>query len=173
MKTVLLTSGPRGSGKSKYINEISRDCPELAVVSRDEILISLFGSTCLSPYEGGHHYAHNVMFGKVRECLSENHPAELILLDCWNGYSGQRRSMISKLREMGAEKVICLYFSITEDLCVELFKLKADVGGSLSENSIRSDHELYYHHARDIQDDGFDEIIIINSNQLRFAFTFK
>lgn len=167
MKTVILTSGPRGSGKSLYAETVRTHHPEITVVSRDQILIELFGSTSLNPYEGGHEYGFHTMLSMLREILSVDNPNTTILLDCWNGYSSDRIELIGKLRAMGADKVSCLQFLISADTCVEWFKKKPDNGGQ-PEYSIRNDHLHYYQKAATIEEDGFDEVFQINSNQLRF-----
>lgn len=168
MKTVYLTSGPRGAGKTTYAEAFIKEHPEVAFVSRDEILIFLFGKTSLSPYEGGHDQAHSYMLGMLRKYLSADHPAETILLDCWNGYASERQKLIEKLRIMGADKVVCLFFHIPEQLCVEWFSKKSDVGFTdmFFADSAKRNRNLFYHHARNIEDDGFDEIVHVNSNQL-------
>ena len=47
MKTVILTVGPRGAGKSNFCNQIVQSHSEIVLVSRDAILIELFGSIYL------------------------------------------------------------------------------------------------------------------------------
>lgn len=54
MRRVALTVGPRGSGKSSFCKGFIRSHPSVSLVSRDEILIELFGSTSLNPYAGEH-----------------------------------------------------------------------------------------------------------------------
>ncbi len=169
MKKVFLTSGPRGSGKSEYAKSIASQHPEISFISRDEMLISVFGKTMLDSYGGGHSYVEELIFEKIAEFLSEDNSTEIILIDCWNGYSSQRRNFIKKLKEFGADEVICLFFIITEDLCVEWFKKKPEAEGGLSEYSVRRDYNTYYSYAKDIEENGFDNIITINSNQLSLA----
>lgn len=175
MKTVYLTSGPRGSGKSEYVKSLAEYIPNVIVVSRDEILISLFGKTSLNPYHEEHEHAFSHMFGILKEYLSEYHPAEIIILDCWNGYSSERKELIKKLKDRGANKVSCIFFNISEDLCVEWYKQKPDTrtDSLYYEHFASRDYEHYYHHAKNIDEDGFDEIITINSNQLKFNFAFS
>lgn len=52
MKTVMLTLGPRGAGKTTFCRKVVRARPEVAFVERDAVLVELFGSAALSPYTG-------------------------------------------------------------------------------------------------------------------------
>lgn len=163
MKRVFLTSGPRGSGKSTYVKKVLENRTELVIISRDEIAISLFGSIYLNPYTGDHDYLLEIVFDRVAKILRENKDVTIVL-DYWNGYPRERESIISKLRELGADEVYCLYFEISSATCVEWFKKKLDAG-NLSESSIRSDCELYYNLSRNIHEDGFDKVFTINPLQ--------
>lgn len=164
MKVVYLTSGPRGSGKTEFVKKIASFHPEVEVISRDGILIELFSSTSLNPYEGGHYVAKDILWKKVEEFLSSSKKRELIL-DCWNGFSNERQVIIWKLRELGADRVVCWQFMVPIDLCVQWFFTKPDSKG-YSEIGIRRDYNLYYEMAKDIEEDGFDEIYHINPCQL-------
>ena len=163
MKRVFLTSGPRGSGKSTYLKKVLGNHPELTVISRDEIAISLFGSIYLDHYTGDFSYLQEIVFERVGKILAENNNATIIL-DYWNGYPGERKFIISKLKKLGADEVYCLYFEVPSAVCVEWFKKKTDAG-SLPEASIRDDCELYYNLSRNIREDGFDEVFTINPLQ--------
>ena len=166
MQAVLLTSGPRGSGKSTYVKEEQVRYPDIITFSRDEVLISLFGKTSLNPYEGGHEYASKILFQKVQECLSLDAQKQTIILDYWNGFSSQREAIIKRLRDLGADKVFCLQFITPLETCIEWFKQKPD-SDSHSEGSIRHDYRLYHEQARTIQEDGFDAVIQINPLQFQ------
>ena len=161
MRTVFLTSGPRGSGKSTYI-ETARVCyPEITIISRDEILLSLFGKTALDPYVGGHQYVFEVLFQRVEECLAPDLPRQLVILDCWNGFSYEREAIIKKLRMSGADRVFCLYFITPLNTCLKWFRQKPDAQG-YSEISIKGDHKLYHTQAKTIQENGFDGVFRVN-----------
>lgn len=164
MKTVFLTSGPRGSGKTEYIKKAASLYPEIEVISRDAILIELFSSTSLNPYEGGHCIAMEVFYERIEKFLANNRSCNLII-DCWNGFSEERVSMVRDLRDLGADRVICWQFMIPADICVRWFFSKPDSKG-YSEDGIRDDHKLYYDMAENIKEDGFDEIYHINPCQL-------
>lgn len=164
MKKVFLTSGPRGSGKSMYVKEVKERYPEIIVISRDEILLSLFGETSLNPYEGGHMYVLDVLFKELKKHLSLNSPNQKILLDCWNGFSYERKEMIQRLRDFGAEQVFGLYFVTPIDICVKWFMSKPDSKG-YDKDSIRRDYKLYHEQAKTIKEDGFDKVYKINPSR--------
>ena len=167
MKRLILTSGPRGSGKSEYVRLIAKHHPEVTVISRDEILIELFGKTSLNPDEGGHEYAYSVMWARLKKHLSHENQTETVILDCWNGWSRGRRDIINQVKSLGADEVTCFYFLISIEVCISWFFQKADSRG-YSEHSVRSDYALYYRESQNIQEDGFDKVVEIRSNQLRF-----
>lgn len=167
MKTVILTSGPRGAGKSGFVDMILKQQPEIQLISRDAILMELFGDTALSPYTGGHEYAFCVMWDRIKETLNKYKEGEdfTMILDCWNGYSQGRRHIVRRLREMGVDRVSCWYFITPADVCVRWFASKPD-GDSLSPTSVRRDHGFYHQQAVNILDDGFDSVQEINPLQL-------
>jgi hypothetical protein len=166
VKTVYLTSGPRGSGKSIYIKKIVACYPKIVVISRDDVLIELFGSTSLDPYGGGHYIAKKVLFEKIEKYLSSHNDLDIIL-DYWNGFSRERVAIIEKLRGLGADRVICWQFFVPVDVCLKWFFSKPDSKG-YGEFGIRRDHALYYKKAECIEDDGFDGIRHIDPRQLFF-----
>jgi len=163
MKIVYLTSGPRGSGKTEFVKKVASLYPEIEVISRDAILVELFGSTSLNPYEGGHYIAIEVLHERISKFFSSSKRSKLIL-DYWNGFSGERVAMIEKLKGLGADCVVCWQFIISIDMCVRWFFTKPDSEG-YSEMGIRGDHELYYEMAEDIERDGFDKVCHIDPCQ--------
>ena len=165
MKTLLLTSGPRGGGKTTLVKAIKKDNPSIPVVSRDEIRLKLFGSIGLNPYTNDSEVAFLAMSKALKSSLSREEPSELVILDCWNGFSGERKQIIKTARECGADRVHCLQFFVPLDVCLKWFTQKTYTGG-LSESSVRWDYGLYYKTAEDIEKDGFDSIIPINPCQL-------
>lgn len=164
MNIVYLTSGPRGSGKSTFINKVLTDSPNTVLISRDSVLVELFGQTSLSPYDGGHSFAQKVVFERIEECLKSNDNAK-IMLDYWNGFSSERRRLIRRLKELGADMVICWYFVVSFETCLKWFMLKKDSDG-YNESMIRNDYNLFYEESSDIETAGFDGVIYINPRQL-------
>lgn len=160
MKTIYLTSGPRGAGKSAYCKKVAVLNPEFKLIIRDEILVELFGTTSLSPYEGGHFHAQEVVFEMIEKLLSSAGDINIVL-DFWNGFPGERIAMIKRLKKLGADRVFCWQFQVAVDICVKWFFQKPDSKG-YSESGIKKDHALYYEMAENIERDGFDKVFRIN-----------
>ena len=108
--TVYLLVGQRASGKSSYAKRLIESQPELSLVSRDEILVRLFGSTDTNPYTGEQYIAESVMDRLLRLKLSTQTDLRLIL-DAWTGDSRSRRLLIEKLKQYGAARIVALYFT--------------------------------------------------------------
>lgn len=166
MKTIILTSGPRGAGKSTYIERVQSIHPEVGCLSRDKLLIELFGATTLDPYTGGHFYAREIFHERLKNSLAKPGPFKLIV-DFWNGFSNERQSLVRRFREYGADRVVCWQFVPSLDVCLRWFFKKPDSIG-YSEYGCRNDYKLYYEKAKDIEEDGFDAVYRINPCQLTF-----
>ena len=122
MKTVFLTVGPQGSGKSVFCQKVVLENQHLKMVSRDAILIELFGTPWLDSYSGGHFLAHEKMWKDVAEYLTQDDIA--LILDCWNGYPEERQEMVKRLRNLGAERVVAWYFTTPLNVCIEWYLQK-------------------------------------------------
>jgi len=128
VRRAILSVGPRGAGKTTFCKEVVRHRPETALVERDEILIELFGQTCLDPYSGGHQYGEQVMWERVEEILTDNKSIDMtLILDAWCGYPIGRTRYAEKLRELGAEVVDLWYFVTPEDVCLRQYEAREDV----------------------------------------------
>ena len=172
--TVYLLVGQRGSGKSDYAKKIIENQPELSTISRDEILIRLFGSTDTNPYTGEQYFVKNIMDRLLRYKLSTQTELRLIL-DAWTGNSKERKLIIDKLKSYGATRIIALYF-ITPLETVNLWFWKKPGIAKIEEMGIRQgkglvffsedapahDYKLFHELASQIDSDGFDGIIRIN-----------
>ena len=166
MKKVILTSGPRGAGKSRYCKTIVQQSPEIIIVSRDDVLMELFGKTSLNPYDGSMHYGYDVYWKRIQEILKlDNY---FLIMDCWNGTSGERINTIRTLRMSGVEQVICWQFITPLQDCLKWFFQKEDSRGYI-ESGIRRDYALYHELAASIEEDGFDSVVKINPLQLEFS----
>lgn len=164
MKTVILTSGPRGSGKSTFVDLVQKAHPDIKFMSRDKLLMEIFGKTGLDPYLGEHEYAKKVFQDKLKNVLAEKGNFKLIV-DYWNGFSSDRQSLIKMFRRYGAERVICWQFILPLDVCLGWFFKKSDSRG-YTQDGISRDYKLYYQKARDIEEDGFNAVYYINPLQL-------
>lgn len=163
MKTVILTSGPRGSGKSTYMELVQKIHPEVKIISRDKLLMEIFGKTSLNPYAGEHEYAREIFMNKLKNILAENGNFKLIV-DYWNGFSDIRQSLIKRFREYGAQNVICWQFILPLDVCLNWFFKKPDSKG-YGKYGVSNDYKFYYQTAENIEEDGFDAVYRINPLQ--------
>lgn len=168
MKEVYLMSGPRGSGKTTYAKFLASIDPEFHLVSRDEICVELFGITSLSPYTGGQKYVIEKMFDRLSDIFSKGSDCAVIL-DCWNGYPSERRYLVQRLEEIGADRVYCIQMHVSLDTCVKQCCLKKDML-NYSVNSIVHDYRHYYTNAEYIEDDGFDRVFRVIGEQMFLPF---
>jgi len=173
MREVIVTAGTRAAGKSTFCEKTIALIPSIVEVSRDKILIELFGSTSLSPYGGGHYYAYEKMWEAVKKVLQA--PKVTMILDVWNGDSEERKSIIKQLRKLGADRVVVWYFTTPVETVSEWFWRKPGIAkmgdtsprtdgkvGYYSEDAPVNDHKLFHLYAEDIDSDGFDEVIRVN-----------
>lgn len=173
-KCVYLLVEQRGSGKSHYTKRLLANQPELSLISRDEILVRKFGSTDTSPYGGAQWYILEVMHRLLRFVL-RTRPMANIILDCWTEDSKGRVSLVRKLREYGATWVVALYFVTPREVVNSCFWLKPgiakmnEMGSRKGENLVyfssdapSRDYDVFHRLARQIDSDGFDEVIRID-----------
>ena len=173
-KCVYLLIGQRGSGKSEYAKRLIANQPGLVLVSRDEILVRFFGSADSSPYGGEQWYALKVMHRFLRFMLRKRQQVKIIL-DCWTGTSEDRATLIRLLKEGGATKVVALYFVTPRKTVESWFWQKPGIAKLcemkfhnkenkvyFSEDAPSRDYLAFHKLARNIDSDGFDEVIRIN-----------
>lgn len=175
--TVYLLVGQRGSGKSEYAQRLIGNRSGISLVSRDEILIRLFGSTHTNPYTGGQYIAESVMNRLLRFKLSTQTGLRLIL-DAWTGDSRERKLLIGKLKQYGATHIVALYFITPLDRVSVWFWQKPGIAKAeeigkrqekglvfFSEDAPANDYELFHEFASQIDSDGFDEVVRINPEE--------
>ncbi len=171
MKTVYLTSGPRGSGKSAYCERFVKLHPEIPLISRDKILVELFGSAMIdseTAYAGGHYYAIEKMFERMGEALSGEN--DIIILDSWNGDLHERRIIMGELKQLGVEEVACLQFFTPFEKCWRWCNGKYNGReGNEAKNMFKKDYDNYYKYAKDIGEVGFDAIYRIDVTNKQHA----
>lgn len=166
MKRVVLTSGPRGAGKSTYSKNFLKYRIQTKYISRDELMVELFGETSLSIYGGSWDYLYHVFGERVKSILEESEESLDLIVDCWNGSSSARKSLIKEFRGFGADRVIAWKFVTPKNLCLNWFMKKED-SKFYSERNFLSDYQLYYKTSKDIENDGFDKVYFIDGSQRR------
>jgi predicted kinase len=180
-KTVYLTVGPRGAGKSYYCKNVLVQRKGMVLISRDEIMMERYGTVHTS-YGAGQPEAMEAVKAMLLQHLSDK-AGRGIVLDVWNGTSDERKDLIAVSRSYGAKKVVALYFVTPVEYVEKWFWLKPGVAKSnewkekqgqgyvfFSKDAPTNDHELFHGFAADIDTDGFDRIIRINPLQLELPF---
>jgi len=158
VRTVFLTIGPQGAGKSTFCKKAVTQHPSIIWISRDEILTRLFGTVWLNPYTGGHQLAFECMWRIVQKHLRK--PDAVLLLDCWNGFGSDRALICRELRLRGAECIIGLHFVISEKACVKWRALKELDTKGISADEYAHDYRLFQAQPIEVEQ-GFDSIIRI------------
>ncbi len=166
MKRVILTIGPQGAGKSTFCKQIVNECPKIDLVSRDEILIELFGTVWLSPYGDGHHRAHEIMWKKIKDLLKFDDST--IILDTWNGYPKERSDICKILRDFGVDRIEGWYFITPQQICVKWYLERENPNEEWRRESCirtcRSNYSFYHSHEVS-KNQGFNTLRIINPLQ--------
>jgi predicted kinase len=180
MKTVYLTSGPRGAGKSTYVSLVKKTSPEALVIDRDEIYAKEFSGNSFDPYSGMHIVAAQFFKQHIKEVITSADEDAKIIIDAWNGFWTERKGYIRLLRDLGVETIVCWYFVTPLAACLEWFMLKPDRYGSNKSSCIWDynlyhkeasdinypDHEIYLIEKDEFNDSNFDMICRINPLQL-------
>lgn len=174
---VYLLTGPRAAGKSEYSKKLLAAQQDLHLVSRDEIMVRLFGSEHSDPYSGGHFYATEEMYRVLCQNLSAQGKVRIVL-DTWTGESSERKALLMKLRGFGATRVTALYFITPIELVDEWFwkkpgiakmgEMRGHQGEGLvfySEDAPRRDYQMFHKLAFGIDSDGFDVVVRVNPTQ--------
>ena len=171
MKRVILTVGPRGSGKSTFCEKVIAIHPEVVLVSRDAILLEMFGSVELSPYAGDHYIGKMRMWEIAAEYLKREDIT--IILDCWNGFARERYEITTNLRKLGAEVIEAWYFVTPEETVIKWTLEREPVkSGKWAETTrrMRADschHDYQLFHSQPVKpDQGFNAIHRINPLRL-------
>ncbi|PIP55528.1 MAG: hypothetical protein COX06_02905 [Candidatus Zambryskibacteria bacterium CG22_combo_CG10-13_8_21_14_all_42_17] len=173
MREVIVTAGTRATGKSTFCDKALALDPSMIEISRDKILLELFGKTALNPYYNGFFYVKEKIWENAKKALV---PQDVkMIFDVWNGDSLDRKLILRKLREYGADRVVAWYFITPIEIVEEWFWKKpciAKIGAHRSqqgenitfypEDAPQRDHELFHKLASDIDSDGFDEVVRIN-----------
>jgi len=171
MRQVILTVGPQGVGKSTFCDQIVKSYPEIVLVSRDAILMELFGEVYLDSYSSGHYVALERMWELVAEHMRRDDVT--IVLDCWNGFAEERRKITKKLRSLKTDMIGAWYFITPKDISLgwRMEKVRAENEGKdtrwkkiwedIKRDSFLHDYQLF--HSQPINcGQGFNFIVKIN-----------
>lgn len=174
LKEAILTVGPRASGKTTFCKKALEIDPSIIFISRDEILISLFGKVAIDPYVGGESYVLDKIFEKIKE-ISESNPSLTMILDYFNGNSLERKFIIQKLRELGFDQVTAWYFTTAPRYVKEWFWKKPGIAkfSEMEEKKDQGyafyfedvpikDYNTFWALVATIDTDGFDDVLRIN-----------
>lgn len=166
--------GPRGSGKSEYCQRLLANQPDFSVVSRDSIVARLCGTEHPDAYSGGIEVGMMIMHRQLCRKLSTWTGLRLIL-DCWTGESSERKSILEKLHQYGADQVTALYFVTPPEVVSEWFWKKPGIAkmeemisrqsqglAFYIEDAPKRDYQLFHRYARKIDSDGFNKVIRVN-----------
>lgn len=127
MVDVIVLAGPHGSGKTTYAEKMLVRDSHLTLMRMDDVLMELFKTTLIHPYmDSEYFYAMDTLIKKVKDNILNNAEAHIIL-DCWNMYSGERKTLIERLKGAGADHVICWLFTPPMDTCVTWRLSKPDL----------------------------------------------
>lgn len=170
MSVVILTVGPQNIGKSTFCKKVLEMNPDTILISRDEILIEIFGSAYLNPYEGGHYIGYDIMWERIEEKLKTI--SGPLILDCWNGPDKERDKIINRLRALSVTTIGAWYFITPLPKClawvIERFEKEKDWRNEewretkrrIRTSSFTECYEFFYENAN--VGEGFDFVVRIN-----------
>ena len=166
MRTVILTVGPRGSGKSTFCKKVIQLDSNIMIVSRDEIIKEHIGTTEIGWYSDIR-YVLDEMWEKVKALYFSN-PNLTMILDTWNGSFYERSTIIEKLRILGVDIIIAWYFVTPRPNVTEWFWNKPEIIDSDFKETRyqrmlqRRQWKIFHKDGCRIDIDGFNAVITIN-----------
>ena len=172
MKTVIMTVGPQGAGKTTFCEKAVVANPDIKLISVDTFFMEKFGKLGFDPYTGEVHYAWDCFWGHLAECVASMGSKATVLLDCWNPTKGARNRIRERLESYGAERVVAWYFVTTTQTCGRWFgareharrRTSLDLLQEMSSRNAR----IFHKDAEDVrQGVGFDAVHFIDPQQLR------
>lgn len=179
-KHAILTVGPQYAGKSSFCKGIVSAHPDVVYVSRDEILMDLFGTVWLSQYSGKHSVGLDKMWEIVAEHLKQE--STTLILDTWNGFTHERADIVQKLRSLGVDRVDAWCFTTPQETCFDWSLKREPVGEGRSEKwtqfrlesrRITCEANYQFFHSQPLGAYLFDEIFEINPLDLHPTDPFR
>ena len=159
MSSIVLTSGPRGAGKTTYCNKYVKENPNFHLFSRDAVGRQFFGDQFFNPYLGASRYVFELLTEKLKkfELLSAKKDLTL-LVDYWNG-SNKERYRFLQMMSMYSENVTLAVFTTPHDKCVEQFFQRE---GKEKGWNPSKDYHLYHELLKGVEDLGFSKIVYVD-----------
>lgn len=117
MTRVIVPIGPQYAGKSTFCEKVAAAFSDTVIISRDKILIEMFGTVWLDTYSGGHYAGRKRLWKEVAEYMQQ--PKRVLILDTWNGQPEDRKVIVEKLRTLGATHVEGWHFVTPIKTCLE------------------------------------------------------
>jgi hypothetical protein len=129
VKQVILPIGPQYAGKSRFCKAIAHAFPNLVYVSRDDILVKMFGADWgyISPWQ--YFNALEQMYNVAFQALKMQDVT--IILDTWSETPIERQNFVGEVKANGAENVDAWFFRTAKNLFPVVPKEDA-TGGRLS-----------------------------------------
>ncbi len=115
---LLLLIGLPGSGKSFYVQELLRDCPQRRVISTDEIRSRLFGHPAIQGPWLQIWREVGLEFRQAVEQIGTGEVSEAIY-DATNAVRRQRRKAIALARQCGFTHITGVWLHTPVELCLE------------------------------------------------------
>ena len=167
MNIIILLSGPQGAGKSTYAENICQMNPSAQLVSRDALLMEIYGTVYFDPYCGFPMDIYETMYKKIKDLINERkkHYHCVVIVDCWNGSCRDRTHLIGKFKEHDADKIICWKFITEYSLCKYWYQ-KREGDKFYSEHNF----DMYHRTSENIEKDGFDGVSYVHPLQLQLLF---
>ncbi|MBP6942537.1 MAG: hypothetical protein KBB55_00660 [Candidatus Buchananbacteria bacterium] len=177
MRRAILTIGPRGCGKSTYCQQIIKERPDISLVSRDQIMLEIYGKVGLNLKRESPVPIFETMWARIAEHFEREEV--IVIIDCWNGWGDDRQFLTKKLRQLGADTIDGWYFVVPENVCAQWCVEKEVINHpalrdeddswqlKLRAASARQEYRRYHDQPVEL-DQGFDAIHIINPLQLAF-----
>lgn len=117
MKYAVLTVGPQGSGKSTFCEKVIAANPHVQLVSRDKILIEMFGTFRFDGYSGQYKEGWEELWKRVKTALRKDDA--LVIVDAWNDDALSRVKITHTLRRFGADLLAAWLFSVPQEVHTE------------------------------------------------------
>lgn len=188
MKTVYVPIGPRAAGKSTACTDVRKNKPHYKIISRDGLLDRFFGGVHQDPYNGAHNSAVAVVKRLLQRALDRGR--EHIILDTWTEEDMERVQLIQSIKELGADRVVAIYFTTPAETVDNWFwqkprvaKLSTRPKGVIDPLTITEEtsesltyfpdnaplrgYTVFHRFAAQIDSNGFDEVIRFNPLEQR------